>query len=347
MCLPALLTDAFRPFVANVSRPALPCVQAEDMPRRATRSAFFSVKKEASDAEEADVDAVPHPAPESSNRLAATRALRSGPTAAPAAASAGAAPASSSSASGAVPTSRFFASPSPCAAPGRKRKAAAERGGTGATLPSARSGLRRAVAVKEELTDQEAQRAGGEQGGFKSGVALPGSEPANARDRVAAARAGAPAAPTAAVGAQRRSRRLDAVKKEELVDPPARFPAAVGGAPADGGVGAQQTQKKRRGAVKQEAHKKVKAGARGGGGAVREKPVPPRLAEKAALILQVMDKLYPDPPIPINHLVSRERVDPSFGGTPVPTLLLPPSQPRTHVHACTKRCFLGRHRRSL
>lgn len=32
--------------------------------------------------------------------------------------------------------------------------------------------------------------------------------------------------------------------------------------------------------------------------------IPPRLAEKAALIIQVMDILYPNPPIPINHVVS-------------------------------------------
>lgn len=38
-----------------------------------------------------------------------------------------------------------------------------------------------------------------------------------------------------------------------------------------------------------------------------QKKIPPRLAEKAALILSVMDALYPDPPIPINHLVRGER----------------------------------------
>ncbi|CAN0361637.1 unnamed protein product, partial [Laminaria digitata] len=35
-----------------------------------------------------------------------------------------------------------------------------------------------------------------------------------------------------------------------------------------------------------------------------QRKIPPRLAEKAALILSVMDALYPDPPIPINHLNS-------------------------------------------
>lgn len=53
---------------------------------------------------------------------------------------------------------------------------------------------------------------------------------------------------------------------------------------------------------------------------VQEKPaVPPKLAEKVALIIQVMDKLYPNPPIPINHLVSRV------------ILLDPLNDRRTHV----------------
>ena len=35
----------------------------------------------------------------------------------------------------------------------------------------------------------------------------------------------------------------------------------------------------------------------------RKAIVPPRVAEKAALIVEVMDALYPDPPIPLNHTV--------------------------------------------
>eukprot|EP00904_Undaria_pinnatifida_P013322 jgi/Undpi1/911/HiC_scaffold_10.g04375.m1 len=50
---------------------------------------------------------------------------------------------------------------------------------------------------------------------------------------------------------------------------------------------------------------KVKAEQKGRGGEnAGRKKISPRLAEKAALIISVMDALYPDPPIPINHVDS-------------------------------------------
>lgn len=127
-----------------------------------------------------------------------------------------------------------------------------------------------------------------------------------------------------AVGTQRRSSgRLNAVKKEELTSAlelpepspsdakrktkgdastngdckPLRRRAAVA---TKGEVCVQASEEGKR---KKKARTKAKAKIEKGEG-VRERAIPPRLAEKAALIIQIMDKLYPDPPIPINHLVS-------------------------------------------
>ena len=61
-----------------------------------------------------------------------------------------------------------------------------------------------------------------------------------------------------------------------------------------------------------EADRKVKVKPekkRRGGENISPKKISPRLAEKAALIINVMDALYPDPPIPINHVVRGERRD--------------------------------------
>ncbi|CAB1102234.1 unnamed protein product [Ectocarpus sp. CCAP 1310/34] len=127
-----------------------------------------------------------------------------------------------------------------------------------------------------------------------------------------------------AVGARRRSSRtLNAVKKEELTSAlelpepspsdakrrtkgdtstigdckPLRRRAAVA---AKGEVCVQASEE---GKGKKKARTKAKANIEKRG-EVRERAIPPRLAEKAALIIQIMDKLYPDPPIPINHLDS-------------------------------------------
>eukprot|EP00903_Cladosiphon_okamuranus_P008226 g7919.t1 len=277
------------------------------MPRRTTRSAWFSVKKEA-DTEDADSRAASDTAlvndeHDLSSGSPQTRSLRSGPRPAPAppAASAAAAPAfSSSGTSGPVSTSRFFASPSASAAKGRKRKAP-ESGGTGAAV----SGLGRAIAVKEEPQHQGVQQSGARagRGGFTGGANLSGSESAGTRNRVATACA---TATPGVVGAQRRSSRVKAVKKEEPLHLPESFLPATGAAAANSGVDMMQARRKKRNGRmgKQKEATKVEAEGQGGGDGVEEKPVPPRLAEKTALIIQVMDKLYPNPPIPINHLDS-------------------------------------------
>ncbi|CAM9782596.1 unnamed protein product [Ectocarpus fasciculatus] len=127
-----------------------------------------------------------------------------------------------------------------------------------------------------------------------------------------------------AVGAQRRSSgRLNAAKKEELtsaLELPEPSPSgakrrAKGDASTNGdrkpprrrAVAATKeevcVQASEEGKGKKKPRTKAKAKTEKGEG-VRERVIPPRLAEKAALIIQVMDELYPDPPIPINHLDS-------------------------------------------
>lgn len=87
----------------------------------------------------------------------------------------------------------------------------------------------------------------------------------------------------------------------------------VGGARGPGTSSSPQTMAREKKVGKKsprKADRKVKVKAeekRGGGENISRKKIPPRLAEKAALILNVMDTLYPDPPIPINHVVRGER----------------------------------------
>ena len=89
----------------------------------------------------------------------------------------------------------------------------------------------------------------------------------------------------------------------------------VGGGRGPGTSSSPQAMKRKEKNGKNSARKadrkvKVKAeGKRGGGENISPKKIAPRLAEKAALILNVMDALYPDPPIPINHMVRGERCD--------------------------------------
>lgn len=134
-----------------------------------------------------------------------------------------------------------------------------------------------------------------------------------------------PSATTAvcAVGTQRRSSsRLNTVKKEELTSalelsepsPSDTKRRAKGDASTNGDCKPLRrravvattsevcVQASEEGKGKKKARAKAKAKIEKGEG-VREWAIPPRLAEKAALIIQTMDKLYPDPPIPINHLV--------------------------------------------
>ncbi|CAM9695279.1 unnamed protein product [Ectocarpus sp. 4 AP-2014] len=127
-----------------------------------------------------------------------------------------------------------------------------------------------------------------------------------------------------AVGTRRRrSVRLNAVKKEELtsvLELPESSPSDAkrrtkGDASTNGGCkplrrqaavatkGEVRVQASEGGRGKEKARTKTKAEIKKGE-EVRERAIPPRLAEKAALILQIMDRLYPDPPIPINHLDS-------------------------------------------
>lgn len=64
----------------------------------------------------------------------------------------------------------------------------------------------------------------------------------------------------------------------------------------------------KKGPRKADSKVKVKAEQKGRGGEnAGRKKISPRLAEKAALIISVMDALYPDPPIPINHVVRVSR----------------------------------------
>lgn len=145
---------------------------------------------------------------------------------------------------------------------------------------------------------------------------------------------GALAIPPAVDIPRRSSSRLHAVKMEELAGvvklEEISFAAAAGatsevpkGDPSIGtgrkpsgrraavariGDGKLQHTEKKRERKMRKVPKKAKIEAQTGlGGTTVDKPrdtlVSPRLAEKAALILQVMDKLYPDPPIPINHVV--------------------------------------------
>lgn len=82
----------------------------------------------------------------------------------------------------------------------------------------------------------------------------------------------------------------------------------VGGARVPG-PSSPKTMKREKTAIKKspiKAERKVKIKAeqkRKGGENYGRKKIPPRLIEKAALIINVMDALYPDPPIPINHVV--------------------------------------------
>lgn len=288
------------------------------MPRRATGTVALAVKKEAVEDEETEsrnVSPTPLVAaaaavtvkdePKSSIRRVSPKPHRGGSVV-----GAGAGPSSSSSP---ALSSRFFPSPSYAAARGRKRKAAG-------------SGLRQAVAI-----DNRPKIEGGG-GGFTGDDSLP--------DATAPHGAATPTVglTTAAASSRRRSSRCSMVKKEELgqgIDFPEFFPPAAGAtarrvsgsgqgnpstnidrkSPRRRAVGGaiddvclQRTEKKQKGNEKK-APRKVKVKTQAGREKLEEKPIPPRLAEKAALIIQVMDKLYPDPPIPINHLV---RVHPSL-----------------------------------
>lgn len=69
----------------------------------------------------------------------------------------------------------------------------------------------------------------------------------------------------------------------------------IGACDSKAGKQRQQQQQQKQG-------KKKKPGEEGEHGSDRQ--IPQRLAEKAKLIIQVMDALYPEPPIPINHVVS-------------------------------------------
>lgn len=317
-----ILTRGLLPPTVRVGQPV--------MPRRATRPVALAVKKEVVEDDEADsrnisptplVAAAAAAVPvkdesKSSIRRVSPKAHRGG--------SVVGAGAGASSSSGPALSSRFFPSPSYAAARGRKRKAAG-------------SGLRQAVAI-----DNRPKIEGGERGGGFTGDD-------SLSDTTVLRNAATPAADstTTAASSQRRSSRCSVVKKEELgegLDLPERFPPAagatarrgrgsgqrnpstnidrksprrraVGGAMDD--VCLQQTEKKQKGKEKK-APRKVKVKTKGGKVELEEKPIPSRLAEKAALIIQVMDKLYPEPPIPINHVV---RTRPSFSVFSFPFLV--------------------------
>jgi len=226
-------------------------------------------------------------------------------------------------------TSRFFPSPSSCPARVRKRKSA-DGGCVGGDARGAKSGLGQAPTVKEEPTDEESGSGGRGRGG--GGRVSRNSRSGSTQAEIKRA---SPASTGSAGGAgtQRRSSRFDAAKKEELPEEPElprRLPATAAALERGGGRGTKlmrmatgrlgvknETGVKQEGTgketstgVKQEgggrkASKRAKIEAQGEGEpqVKEEKLVPPRLAQKAALIAQVMDRLYPNPPIPINHLV--------------------------------------------
>ncbi|CAM9459197.1 unnamed protein product [Pylaiella littoralis] len=310
------------------------------MPRRATRPVALAVKEEVIDREEIDrsssiVATLPAAAaavaasskdePKSLIGRVPTKALRGDSVADT---GAGASPCSSPALS-----SRFFPSPSFSAARGRKRKAAgggcgSSRGDSSMALPSVRSGPRQAVAVHNRAKKEE----GGGRGGFAGDDSPPHTKKSLAPQSAQIPTAGFTIAAAAATS-QRRSSRFNMVKKEELgegVDFPEYFPPAACAsarrargseqrnpftsidresprrravAAAIDEEGVQQTQKKQEDKGKK-VPRKVKIKTQGVGEKLEERPIPPRLAEKAALIVQVMDKLYPDPPIPINHVDS-------------------------------------------
>lgn len=311
------------------------------MPRRATRPVALAVKKEVVDQEEIDSrDTPPTPTPpvavlvsskdkpKSSIKRVPTKALRGDSVA-------GGGGGGGSSCSRPALSSRFFPSPSYSAARGRKRKAASSGSGSNsdgdAASPPSKSGLCQAVAV-----DKPPKRGGGGRR-FTGDNSLPDTESSAAPLSTTTPAAGSTTTTTAAAAApaassQRRSSRFNVVKKEELeegLDFPECYPLAAGAtacrgrgsgqrspptsidwkSPTRSAVGAaiddvdlRQTEKKLKGRGKK-SPRKVKVKTQEGKEKLEEKPILPRLAEKAALIIQVMDKLYPDPPIPINHLV--------------------------------------------
>lgn len=298
------------------------------------RSASCAVKKEmVNDNEEFDGNTDTKPA------------LRRGSAAATASAAA--------SRSSPVLTSRFFPSPSSCPARGRKRKSADGGCGSGGAS-GVKSGLGQAPTVKKEPTEESGRGEGRARarGGWTGGGSRSGQAQAQIPDGL-----GIASTPSAAAAGARRSSRFNAVKEEVLAEElelPRHLLAAAGAATAfergdgrdttpmrmaAGRLGAkQETDIKREGKgkkaatiVKQEGggkrtskRAKIEAQAEKEPQVEEEKPVPPRLAEKAALIAQVMDKLYPDPPIPINHLVrSEKRVrSPLTRNAPAPSPLL-------------------------
>lgn len=275
---------------------------------RRTRSSVFAIKEELVDGDDIIHKSVPTQ-PESSDRRL-RNVLRSATTASAVAALGAAATCASPSASS-VSTSRFFP-PSSSSLRGQKRKGA----GCPPLLPGRTS---------------KAAEAGDEAQAVSKGATAPLS---------AKAPIGAVAFPTSVERQRRSSSRASAVKMEESagdIKLEEHSPTAVSAAAAGtvvvsearkggssmradrkptgrraalakvGEEGLQHTEKKlgrKMGKARRKAKTEAQTGARGPKAEEsRDKPVSPRLAEKAALIIQVMDKLYPDPPIPINHMV--------------------------------------------
>lgn len=88
---------------------------------------------------------------------------------------------------------------------------------------------------------------------------------------------------------------LEPAKTERIMDPSAKGVKSVGervGADSKRIENSDEDSNKKTRDTKQQSCK-----------AESVRKIPKRMAEKAALIVQVMDTLYPDPPIPLNHTV--------------------------------------------